>query len=296
MSTDLITAPLIEMAKLLAPADLLPKHLRGKPADVFLTLQLGQELGLQPMQSIRAVHVIEGKPTMSADLMSALCQRRRDVCEYLRPVELSEKVATYETKRIGWPEPMRLSFSMADAERAGLLGKDNWRKYPAAMLKARCLSAIVRAAYPDLMLGIYDPDELDAPAAPSVIDAKVVDVSGPTPHARRPLQDRIAAPAPAELPTVDEAKVLRDELATIMADIGEPPSALRAYLIDTTGREVPPVGTWDAERLRWAVKQLRNGMRQKFRAWLDAAPPEPAALSDDPRPEPGLFPDDELPV
>lgn len=292
MSTDIITAPLIEMAKLLAPADLLPKHLRGKPADVFLTLQLGAELGLAPMQSIRAVHVIEGKPTMSADLMSALCQRRRDVCEYLRPVELSPTVATYETKRVGWPEPMRQSFTIEDAERANLLSKDNWRKYPAAMLKARCLSAIVRAAYPDLMLGIYDPDELDAPAAPVVVDAHVVDVSGPTPRARRPLQERIAAPT-VELPMVDEAKALRDELATIMADIGEPPSTLRAYLIDATGREVPPVGQWDAERLQWAVRQLRNGMRAKFQAWLDAAPPEPAALNEDPRPDPS---DDDLPV
>lgn len=295
MSTDLITAPLVEMAQLLAPADLLPKHLRNKPADVFLTLQLGSELGLAPMQSIRAIHVIEGKPTMSADLMAALCQRRRDVCEYLRPVELTATVATYETKRVGWPEPIRQSFTMADAERAGIAGKDNWRKYPAAMLKARCLSAIVRAAYPDLMLGIYDPDELDAPAAPTVVDAKVIDVSGPTPHARRPLQERIAAPT-AELPTVDETKALRDELVTIMADMGVPPSEFRAYLIDTTGREVPPVASWDAERLQWAVRQLRNGMRAKFRAWLDAMPPEPAALSQDPRQESMNLGDDDLPV
>lgn len=100
----------------------------------------------------------------------------------------------------------------------------------------------------------------------------------------------------AELPTVDETKALRDELVTIMADMGVPPSEFRAYLIDTTGREVPPVASWDAERLRWAVKQLKNGMRAKFRAWIDAMPPEPAALSQDPRQEPMNLGDDDLPV
>lgn len=109
-------------------------------------------------------------------------------------------------------------------------------------------------------------------------------------------QRRAPAPVTAELPTVDESKALRDELAAIVADMGVPASELRAYIKETTGREVPPVGTWDAERLRWAIKQLRNGMRAKFQAWIDAGPPEPAALSDDPRPEPGLFTDDELPA
>ena len=120
-----------------------------------------------------------------------------------------------------------------------------------------------------------------------------IEVLRDTPQARPMPAAQTRQANTAELPTVDETKALRDELATIMEDIGEPPSTLRAYLVDTTGRDVPPIGRWDAERLQWAVRQLRNGMRAKFQAWLDAAQPEPSALNDDPRPDPS---DDDLPV
>lgn len=277
MSTDLV-----RMAETLAPADLLPKHLRQRPADVFLTLQLGAELGLAPMQSIRAVHVIEGKPTMSADLMAALCMRDRSVCAYLRPVELSATVATYETQRVGWPEPMRMSFTWEDATRAGLTGKDSWRRYPGAMLKSRCLSAIVRAAYPDLMLGIYDPDELDG-VEPLKVD-RVIDVTPSAPShattARKPLKDRIAPEATPE--PHHDMKALRERLAGILADLGAAPSDLRAWVMETTGKDVPPMAEWDGARLEWACKALTNGKRAAFLAWL-AVPPEPPGLNEDPR-------------
>ena len=123
-----------------------------------------------------------------------------------------------------------------------------------------------------------------------------IEVLRDTPQARPMPAAQTRQANTAELPTVDETKALRDELATIMEDIGEPPSALRSYLMNTTGRDVPPVASWDAERLRWAVKQLKNGMRAKFRAWLDAMPPEPAALSQDPRQESMNLGDDDLPV
>lgn len=62
-----------------------------------------------------------------------------------------------------------MSYTIAQAKQAGLLGSQAWQKYPDAMLRARCLSAICRAVYPDLILGMYDPDELaplERPATP----------------------------------------------------------------------------------------------------------------------------------
>lgn len=153
------------MSSTLAKASLLPQALRGKEADVLLTIMAGAELGLGPVQSIRAIHVIEGKPTLSADLIAALCMRRSDVCEYLQPVETSATKATYTTKRKGAPAAVTMSFTIEQAKVAGLVGKGNWAKYPDAMLRARCISAICRAVYPDLVGGLYDSDsaELEAP-------------------------------------------------------------------------------------------------------------------------------------
>lgn len=53
-----------------------------------------------------------------------------------------------------------MSFSWEDAQRAGLTSRDNWKKYPSAMLKARCLTMICRSTFPDLLAGVYDGDEL----------------------------------------------------------------------------------------------------------------------------------------
>jgi hypothetical protein len=59
--------------------------------------------------------------------------------------------------------PTTVTFTMQDAKTAGLAGKGNWNKYPAAMLLARATSAAVRAACPEVLMGIsYTPEELGA--------------------------------------------------------------------------------------------------------------------------------------
>lgn len=162
------------MSSTLSKASLLPAALRGKEADVLMTVMAGAELGLGPILSIRSIHVIEGKPTLSADLIAALCLRRADVCEYLQPVESSAVKATYSAKRKGAPAAVTMSFTLEEAKQAGLAGKGNWSRYPAAMLRARCISAICRAVFPDLVGGLYDSDsaELEAPAPRDVSPPK----------------------------------------------------------------------------------------------------------------------------
>jgi hypothetical protein len=148
----------MQLAKTLATSGLMPNALKGKPQDILVTLITGHELGLSPMQAIRSIHIVQGRAVMSADLMVALAARS-PACEWIRLTESTDKVATYEAKRRGAPEPVRLSFTIEQARIAGLASKDNWKNYPAAMLRARCSAAIVRAVFPDLALGVYEQDE-----------------------------------------------------------------------------------------------------------------------------------------
>jgi hypothetical protein len=150
-----------DLAAQLATARTLPEALQKSPADILATIMAGAELGLAPMQSIRAIVLIKGKPTLSADAMGALTKSRSDICEYLRLVESTPTKATYETKRKGESQPTTMSFTIEDAQRAGLVAPGGmYIKYPAPMLRARCQSSICRAVYPDLLLGVYDPEEL----------------------------------------------------------------------------------------------------------------------------------------
>lgn len=151
------------------------------PEAVLAVLLTGRELGLTSMQSLRSIHIIEGKPTLSADLMVALC-KRSPMCRYFRLVESTGLIATYETERRD-EGVTKMSYTFDEAKAAGLSSRDNWKKFTAAMLRARCSSALARAVYPDLLVGIYESDEVQAEArevveaAPTpvrIVDAEVL--------------------------------------------------------------------------------------------------------------------------
>jgi hypothetical protein len=131
---------------------------------VFAVMLAGVELGIEPMQSLTAFHVIKGRITMRADFVVALCVRS-PVCRFFRIVESTDKVATYEALRDGHAEPTRLSYRLEQAQRAGLMSNAQWKNHPEAMLRARCSAALARAMFPDLAAGIYTPDEGEEIAA-----------------------------------------------------------------------------------------------------------------------------------
>ena len=138
----------------------------GSPEAVLSTLLLGRELGLPAMASLRSVHIIKGKHSLSAALMVALVLKS-GLAEYFTLIETTDKICTYETKRKGSPKPTRLSYTIEEAEVAGLLAPPlpdkepgPWHKIPTPMLRARCSSGLARIEYPDIMAGLYTPEEL----------------------------------------------------------------------------------------------------------------------------------------
>lgn len=235
------------MSTTLAKASLLPQALRGKEADVLMTVMAGAELGLGPILSIRSIHVIDGKPTLSADLIAALCLRRADVCEYLQPTESSATKATYTAKRKGAPAPVTMSFTIEEAKMAGLAGKGNWLKYPAAMLRARCISAICRAVFPDLVGGLYDSDSAEIEAPRDVTPAKA---SPPTIDSTATALPPVADYAPDGSPLTERAKL---EVAVTEA---QDEAALNALV-----ERITKLGADDKARVRQQWGARRDELR-----------------------------------
>lgn len=151
------TMELWEIAQRVFRAGVCPPDVRSADA-AFAIMLAGAELGAKPMQALRSLSIVKGKVSLTADFTVALCVRS-PVCEWMRCIETTPERATYETKRRGHPEPSRLSWTIAQAQTAGLTGSQTWRSHPAAMLRARCASALARSVYPDLVAGVYDPDE-----------------------------------------------------------------------------------------------------------------------------------------
>ena len=188
-------------ANMLADSGLLPAQLRNKPADVLVIMLTGHRYGLDPMQSINSIDVIFGKPVLSSDLMRSLCQAS-PVCEYFRLLESTASGATYEAKRRGEP-PVKMSFTVEDAKRAGLYDKKDslWHKYPADMCRHRCKARLAREVFGDVVGGLYVSGELDESPARAV-EAVTVEVTAEPPKPakkRKPKAEPKAEPAPVEV-------------------------------------------------------------------------------------------------
>ncbi|MHB1475654.1 MAG: hypothetical protein ACYCV4_18935 [Dermatophilaceae bacterium] len=160
-------------ARALADASLLPKAYARQPANVLLAIEYGQMLGISPMAAVLGVHVIEGKPSVSAELVKALVRR----AGHRIRVTGDDKSATCEIVRSDDPGfTYRSTWTMARAHAAEIDKKDVWKKYPPAMLKARAVTECARDACSDVLMGVaYTPEELgadywdDAPAAPAIL-------------------------------------------------------------------------------------------------------------------------------
>lgn len=161
-------------AQALAQASLLPKQYQRNPGNVLLAVELGESLGIPPIQAINTVHVIEGKPSASAALISMLVRRAG---HQLR-IKGDDKSATAEIVRHDDPEfTYSVTWDMERARNAKVTGKDNWSKYPAAMLKARAITEVARDACQEALMGVQcTPEELGATVDQ---DGNVVESRGP---------------------------------------------------------------------------------------------------------------------
>jgi len=132
-----------------------------KPEEAAVILLTGRELGLSPMQSLRGIYVVNKAPVLSADLLVAVV-RRSGLCGSWRVVESTTETCTITTLRVGETEHASRTWTMADARRAQLTGKPIWSQYPAQMLRHRCAADLAREVYPDVVLGLYTPEEMDS--------------------------------------------------------------------------------------------------------------------------------------
>ena len=148
--------------------------------EALVILLTGQELGLGPMASLRGIHVVSGRPVLSADLLVAAV-RRSGKCESWRVVETTAERCEIVTRRKGEQHDETGIWTRADAERAGLYRKPGpWQQYPAQMLRHRCAADLVRRVYSDVALGLYDPDEVDGLEQRAPLPVEIVQAPAPS--------------------------------------------------------------------------------------------------------------------
>lgn len=192
-----ITAGLQERADYiarLAPSTILPTAYRGNAANAFVAAETGAALGLEPLQALASIAVINGRATLSSDLMAAVIRRAGHT---LRIVENSPESVTATLIRA---DDKKFEFTVTwdkdKATKAGLWGQRGpWSQYPTQMLRARAITEVARQGASEALMGmIYSPEDFGATITDTgeVIEAEVIDEA--------PAKSAPAAPKPASKP------------------------------------------------------------------------------------------------
>ena len=191
-------------------------------------MQMGAEVGLAPMQALQSIAVINGRPGVWGDGLLALIKASplfRDMQEFYEVHGARVDALTADDwkddttaavcifVRDGQASPVVRKFSVGQARRAQLLTKPGpWQQFPDQMLRMRARSFAARDAFPDVLRGIRQAEELhDTPADDPVIVPRVRRLSDAAPP---------ADPAPADLaiefgPTRVHAVDPRTQLVTL---------------------------------------------------------------------------------
>lgn len=126
--------------------------------EFFLVMLKGLELGITPMASIDTINIIMGKPVLDAKGMLALV-KSSGLLENIH-IDSTDTRCNVIIKRVGNVE-QEVTFTLDDAKKMSLSGKDGWQKQPKTMLKWRAVTAAIREVFPDVISGLYTPEELD---------------------------------------------------------------------------------------------------------------------------------------
>ena len=256
-----------QFAEELASSSLIPKQYGGKPQDILVAMQWGHELGLAPMQALQNIAVINGKPSVYGDAMMALVQASavcEDIEEYMEGEGTPNPVAVCVAKRRN-RKPVIARFSVEDAKRAGLWGKQGpWQAYPKRMMQMRARGFALRDAFPDVLKGLITAEE--AEDYPEEAKPRERDVTPARPA--NPL-DAIAPPAPPAIelePIADEVELVEVELQNDPAESAEP--AAESVVVDQYPLLVPNL---KAERPEGApMPTLINSVWPDLEAWSNA--------------------------
>ena len=125
-------------------------------AEAMAIMLLCQAEDMHPAIAMRDYHVIQGRPALKSDAMLARFQTSGGKVNW---TSYTDEVVTgvFSHPQGG---DVSISWTMEMAHRLGFTKKENWRNYPRAMLRARCISEGIRTVFPACVAGVYTPEEV----------------------------------------------------------------------------------------------------------------------------------------
>jgi hypothetical protein len=152
---------------------------------VFSIISQAKSLNMDPLQALNGgLHYFEGKVGMPAETMCALIRAKGHSIS--KDGKSDNTVCILHGRRKDNGDTWTVCFSTDDAKAAGLASKENWKRYPQAMLYSRAMALLARQLFPDVIKNCgYDKEELEE------ITADVKPVSVPVAATEAPVEEVI---------------------------------------------------------------------------------------------------------
>lgn len=186
-----------------------PKHLVGSPGDCLAIIMQSTRWGMDPFAVAQKTHVVNGALGYEAQLVNAVVSSSSLLATRIAyewegdwrgvsgETDRSDERAVWVAATLrGENAPRKLRVSMAQA---GVRNSPNWKHDPRQQLAYLATKRWARLHAPDVMLGVYTPDELAEPTEKHMGLAQ--EVGQPSQTAGRPaLPDYTDADLEANLP------------------------------------------------------------------------------------------------
>ncbi|EFJ8855276.1 recombinase RecT [Escherichia coli] len=166
---------LVRFAELMSQSKAtVPKHLEGKAADCLAVTMQAAQWGMNPFAVAQKTHVVNGTLGYEAQLVNAVVSSSSLLATRLnyrwsgdwsnvngKTDKSPNLTVTVSAVLKGEAEPRELTISMAQA---GVRNSPLWEQDPRQQLAYLCTKRWARLHAPDVLLGVYTPDELQETA------------------------------------------------------------------------------------------------------------------------------------
>mgnify|MGYP001270054704 CR=1 FL=1 len=244
-----------------------PAAYRGKPDEATAAILAGAEIGLSPTASLRAFDIIQGIPAPKAITLRAIVQGRG---HEVKVVESGPEKAVVAGRRAGDTDWQTSTWTLDRARAMGLLGKEQWKRQPAAMLVARATAEVCRWIASDAIMGMpYTVEEIrdegpvvEARPRPRVTAAEIRRPAAPLPGESETDQPATGQHSPAPI-SADQ----RRHIATLLDTLGVTDQATElAGYARVTGRQITSITDLTASEADQVIESLQAHIDQRERA------------------------------
>jgi hypothetical protein len=139
----------------------------------IVVIAWGQNLGVPAMIALTQAYVVHGRIGWGAQFIAGLIKNNPS-CEKFYVSETDDKHATVIYKRTGEPEG-KYTFTIDKARQMGLIKSGGaWEKFPGTMCRWAAMRECARMVWPDVVTGVYTPDEIASGELPEEMIAQMV--------------------------------------------------------------------------------------------------------------------------